>query len=81
MQQDLYRQYTLRHENTEMIVWLVDGLKKGTRVTLKDSDEPTLWWTIVTIGSFPLLKTQIKDSHTAKNWYKKDFHGRLKGLL
>jgi len=37
----MFKQYNLRSGNEYLTAWLQDGLKKGYRVTLKDSDNPS----------------------------------------
>lgn len=78
---DLYKQCVLQSGDSVIVSWLLASeAKVGIRVTLKDSDDPTKWWTITSVGKQELAKKDIKDSHEAKNWYKKDFRGKLKGL-
>ncbi len=44
-------------------------LRVGVKVTLKDSDDPTIWWTVESMG-------EPKDAsllERKENWYKTNF--------
>lgn len=77
----LYRQYNLISGNEHLTAWLQEGLKKGWKVNLADSDNPVQWWKITSVGDTLLPKDEIKGSHNSKAWYKNDLpRGRIKGL-
>lgn len=77
----LYRQCNLRSGQSQMTCWLDERVRVGWRVTLSDSEDPTIWWTIESVGDTLLPRKEIKGAHASKNWHKNDFHGVLKGLI
>ena len=76
----LVAQCNLQNGNNHITCWLeANRVKPGYRVTLKNSENPTEWWTVVNVGG---LKEQedIKGSHNSEDWHKKDYRRRLHGL-
>jgi hypothetical protein len=63
-----------------MTAWLdAAKAKRGVKVTLKDSADPTRWWTITGMGT-PREKGAFHEAHDAKDWYKNDYRQKLHGL-
>ena len=77
-----YKQCHVRSGESQQTVWLeAEKVKEGIKVTLKDSDEPKRWWTIVRVYETALEKSEIKDAHAARKWYQNDLkRGTIKGL-
>jgi len=67
----LVAQCQLESGKERLICWLdkVGKITPGMRITLKDSDDPEKWWTIVSMSS-PVEKSSIKSgkafSHSIK---------------
>jgi len=82
MSKILCRQYNLEHGDEQLTAWLdAIDLKKGARVTLKDSEHPDVFWTVTGIGDTVLPKDEIKGAHDSRDWHKNDLpRGRIKGL-
>ena len=77
----LYKQCNLSNRDSHMTAWLDAAIvKPGIKVTLKDAEDPALWWTIDSVGETAMAKEDIKGAHGSKKWYGNDFHGTLKGL-
>lgn len=82
MSKVLCRQYNLEHGNEHLTAWLdAIDLRVGTKVTLRDSENPTIFWKVVGIGDTVLPKDEIKGAHDSKKWHGNDMpRGRIKGL-
>lgn len=73
-------QCLLESDNQRLVAWLsAERIKPGFSVTLKDSDDPTRWWKILSMSQ-EYEKGSIRTSHESKAIWEKDFHGRFKGL-
>lgn len=78
----LYKQCNLLSGTYAMVAWLeADKVKLGMYVTLKDSEEPNLWWKIQSIGDTSLAKTDIKGAHNSEAWHRNDYRRKLEGLI
>lgn len=62
------------------VCWLDAKVKKGWKITLKDSGDPKEWWLIKSVGTHLRPRNDIWDQHKSKKWFENDFHGRLTGL-
>lgn len=78
----IYHQCVLRSGESTLVCWL-DGskIKPGMKVTLKDSGNPELWWTIDTMSSLGFPKNELKDEHVAQKWFENDYRHKLTGLV
>ena len=77
----LYRQCILEMGNARITCWLeASKVRVGIKITLKDSENPTQWWKVVSVSGVELPRKDIKGSHNSYSWHEKDFHGRFKGL-
>jgi len=46
-----YKQCELKNGVSRMIVWLdAEKVKPNIKVTLKNSENPKIWWTILTVS-------------------------------
>jgi hypothetical protein len=74
------QQYELTKGDSKIICWLeADRVKLGDKVTLKDAEDTTSYWTVASIYS-QMDKKDIKGSHSAEKWYEKDYRRKLTGL-
>jgi hypothetical protein len=76
----LYKHYILESGKATLTAWLDAKVKKGNRVTLKDSENPKEWWTVVSEGDLAIPRDELHDEHSSKVIHEKDFHGTLPGL-
>jgi hypothetical protein len=55
----LYRQDLLRSGTTERTCWIRADVRRGSRVTLKNSEEPGRLWDVVRVGAEPRDLSEI----------------------
>lgn len=63
MANDMLYSVELRDGNTRMVCWVNKEVRVGNRITLKNSDDPSRWWTVTWISD-----GHAKSDITAKTW-------------
>lgn len=78
----LFKQCNLSSGSEHLTAWLeADKVKPGIKVTLQDSEDPTKWWRVDSVGVTALPKEDIKGAHNSRKWFTNDMpRGRLKGI-
>jgi len=69
----LYRQFTLKHENTHTSCWLPESkkgirLEVGVRITLEGQDDT--WWTVQSVGSRTRTKSEVREKERQARRYR-----------
>lgn len=74
------KQCLLGWEDSVIHAWIdAKVAHAGTKVTLKDSENPDRWWEILQVYELEMDKEDIKDSHSSRKWFDNDLkRGTLK---
>jgi len=74
-----YRQCTLRHKHSVTVAWIEErGARLGCQVTLEDSEDPSLFWTVETVSRQRVSQTEAQEK--ARESVKFARAGSLGGL-
>lgn len=76
------KQCLLTNEESVLQAWIDATVARvGTRVTLKDSDDPDRWWEILEVYPTILDKEDIHGGHNSRKWHDNDLkRGTLQRL-